>query len=139
MKPKIVLASVAILAGLGWVLFRGLSGNLVYYQTPSELLAEGPRAIGQEVRLGGLVAPGSTRPSEGGVDFILTDGTTRVTVAYTGPVPALFRSGTGAVVEGRYEQDGEFHADTLLVKHSADYRPPAPGATPTAATLEGGS
>ena len=33
---------------------------------------------------------------------------------------------------------GAFHADTVLVKHSSEYRPPAPGEVPGPAHLETG-
>lgn len=132
--PAIVSLAV-VTAGLGWVVARGLSTNLVYFMTPTELLARGPEAVGEQVRLGAQVVPGSIRERSDGVTFVVTDGTTRMTVVGTGAVPALFRSAVGVVAEGRYGADGAFHADTLLVKHSASYRPPSPGATPTAAEL----
>ena len=47
-------------------------------------------------------------------------------------------AGKGVVVEGTLGSDGAFHADTVLVKHSDNYRPPAPGQTPTSADLQGG-
>lgn len=133
-RALIPLAAIGI--GLGWILLRGISGNLVYFMTPTELLGRGQAAIGERMRLGGQVLPGSAQDTAGGVRFIITDGTTRLTVIDTGEVPPLFRSSIGVVVEGKYEPDGAFHADTLLVKHSADYRPPAPGETPTSAQLE---
>jgi cytochrome c-type biogenesis protein CcmE len=42
------------------------------------------------------------------------------------------------VVEGVLGGDGAFHADTVLVKHSNEYRPPAPGEVPGPAYLETG-
>lgn len=128
----------AIGLGLGWIVFRGLSGNLVYFMTPTEVVSKSPAIDGQQIRLGGQVVGGTSREVAGGVRFVLTDGTTKMTVIERGPVPALFRSAVGVVAEGRYGADGVFHADTLLVKHSSDYRPPAPGATPTAADIQGG-
>ena len=119
-----------ISVGLGWIAFRGLTGNLVYYKTPTELLSEGPAAVGQRVRLGGLVEAGSVRTGSSGVRFILSDGTTRMTVIDTAPVPTLFRDGRGVVVEGTYGPDGAFHADTVIVKHADQYAPPSPGQTP---------
>ena len=137
-RSRSIVALVAIGLGFGWILVRGLGGSLVYFMTPTELLTHAGQDEGNPVRVGGEVLPGSTRRASDGVTFILTDGTTRLTVIYTGSVPALFRSGTGAVVEGRYGYDGAFHADTLLVKHSSEYRPPAPGQTPTSVVLGGG-
>jgi cytochrome c-type biogenesis protein CcmE len=137
-RGRVVFVVVAVGASLGWVAFNGLRGNLVYYKTPTEILQQGATAIGERVRLGGLVQPGSVQRTVSTVSFIVTDGSTRMTVVDTAGVPSLFRDGKGVVVEGFYGDDGAFHADTVLVKHSDDYRPPAPGETPHSANVEGG-
>jgi cytochrome c-type biogenesis protein CcmE len=131
-----VAALVVVAGSLTWVATRGLSGNLVYYRTPTEVVQAGEELGGQRLRLGGLVVAGSARRAEEGLQFLVTDGTTRITVLGTGSVPALFREGQGVVVEGTYGADGRFHADTVLVKHGSEYRPPRPGETPTAVDLE---
>ena len=135
-RGRVIVAAVVILGALGWVAFRGLSGNLVYYTTPTELLAKGDVAVAERVRLGGLVIPGTARDAGSSIEFVVTDETSRMTVIATGGVPALFREGQGVVLEGFYGRDGRFHADTVLVKHGSVYRPPAPGQTPTSADLE---
>jgi cytochrome c-type biogenesis protein CcmE len=138
MKRARVVFVLAVIAGsLGWIAFKGLAGNLVYYQTPTEILHRGQSEVGQRIRLGGLVEPGSVTQARSLVRFVVTDGTTRMTVLDTGGVPSLFRAGQGVVVEGQYGADGAFHADTVLVKHSGVYRPPGPGQTPTSANLQG--
>jgi len=129
-RTRVAIAAVVIVGSLGWVAAQGLTSNLVYYQTPTELL-RGPDRGGERIRVGGLVAPGSVRRDGDTVRFILTDGTTRLTVVDASGVPSLFRDGRGVVVEGAYRADGTFLADTVLVKHSDSYRPPAPGETPT--------
>lgn len=130
MRARVVVLLVLIAGSLAWVGTRALSGNLVYYVTPTELLAQQP-APGERLRLGGQVMPGSVRDVAGGVDFVVTDGTTRMTVVHQGAPPSLFRTGTGVVLEGTYGADGAFHSDTMLVKHGEEYRPPAPGETPS--------
>ena len=137
-RGRVVFAVAAVGVGLGWVAFAGLKGNLVYYKTPTEILQQGASAVGDRVRLGGLVQAGSVQRAGSSVTFIVTDGTTRMTVVDTAGVPSLFRDGKGVVVEGFYGDDGTFHADTVLVKHSDDYRPPGPGETPHSADVEGG-
>ncbi len=137
MKRGRVIIALALIAGsLGWVAFKGLTNNLVYFVTPTELLTRG--TVGERVRLGGLVDPGSVQHQGPTIQFVVTDGTTRMTVVDTGGVPSLFREGQGVVVEGVYGADGTFHADTVLVKHNGVYRPPAPGQTPHSADVEGG-
>lgn len=115
-------AGVAVVV-LGVLLFGNLNRNLVYYLTPSEAVSR--RADfpdGHRFRLGGLVVGGSVTQRPGGVTFQVTDGRQTVTVSHQGSPPQLFRAGIGVVVEGAWAGD-RFTADTMLVKHGADYRP----------------
>jgi len=134
-RGRVAIALVAVAAGLGWIASRGLAGNLVYYKTPTEILHQGSSAVGQRVRLGGLVLPGTVQPAGQRLRFVVSDGTTSMTVIDTGGVPSLFRAGAGVVLEGFYGRDGAFHADTVLVKHSDTYTPPSPGQTPHSADI----
>jgi len=137
-KRARVIFLLALVAGsLAWVATKALSGNLVYYKTPTEVLREGSTLVGQHFRLGGLGIPGSVERSGSLTRFVITDGTTRLTVIDVGSLPALFRDGQGVVVEGLYQRDGAFHSDTVLVKHNGVYSPPSPGETPTSADLAG--
>jgi cytochrome c-type biogenesis protein CcmE len=134
-KSRVVVAGVVIVGSLGWVAANGLTGSLVYYKTPTEVARLGSEAVGQRIRLGGLVDPGSVRREGTVTRFILSDGTTRMSVVDTGSVPALFRDGRGVVVEGVVGADGSFHADQILVKHNDSYSPPKPGETPHSADV----
>lgn len=133
-RGRLIAGLAVIAASLAWVGTRGLAGNLVYYRTPTEIVRVGE--AGERVRMGGFVVPDSAREGEDEVRFLVTDGTTRVSVVSTGGVPSLFRDGQGVVVEGTYGGDGAFHADTVLVRHDSVYRPPEPGETPTSARIE---
>ena len=137
-KGRIAVVLVVIAGALTWVLVRGLGGNLVYYKTPTEILRSGHTLVGQRVRLGGLVLPGTVQTRGQDITFVVSDETTRMSVVDSAGVPSLFRAGQGVVVEGYYGRDGAFHADTVLVKHSDNYTPPAPGVTPTSAHVTGG-
>jgi cytochrome c-type biogenesis protein CcmE len=134
-RVRVVVLLVLIVGALAWVGTQALSGNLVYYVTPTELLEQRP-APGERLRLGGQVVPGSVHDVAGGVDFVVTDGSTRMTVVHGGATPALFETGVGVVVEGSYGADGAFHSDTMLVKHGEEYRPPSAGHTPSPAPVE---
>jgi cytochrome c-type biogenesis protein CcmE len=128
-RVRVVVLLLLIAGSLAWVGTRALSGNLVYYVTPTELLRQQP-APDDRLRLGGQVVPGSVHQGSDGVRFVVTDGTTRMTVVHAGSTPSLFRTGSGVVLEGALGADGAFHSDTMLVKHGEEYRPPAPGETP---------
>jgi cytochrome c-type biogenesis protein CcmE len=137
-RGRVVIALAAIAAGLGWVATNGLSSSLVYYQTPADVLAKGQAAVGERTRLGGYVLPGSVWRGDTSIRFVVSDGSAHMSVIDTGGVPSLFRAGQGVVLEGALGPDGAFHADTVLVKHSSDYRPPRPGETPHRADLQAG-
>jgi cytochrome c-type biogenesis protein CcmE len=134
-KRRVIVALLVIAGALGWVLVSGLRNSLVYYRTPTEILKMGRTAIGEPIRLGGYVVPGSVQHGANALRFVVSDGTSRMSVATTAEVPSLFRSGQGVVLEGQEGRDGAFHADTVLVKHNGVYRPPAPGETPHTADV----
>jgi cytochrome c-type biogenesis protein CcmE len=132
MKPKnqrLVLVCAAVVAVLVAVLLAmwGLRERASYFYTPAEIAA-GKAAMGQAVRLGGMVERGSVQRQPDGVTirFVVTDGQARTPVLYRGIVPDLFREGSGVVAEGRMET-GTFVADTILAKHDERYMPPELG------------
>jgi len=131
-KPKhqrltlVVIAVVAV--GVAVLLAMwGLKDRAAYFYTPAEI-ASGKAAVGQPIRLGGMVEKGSIQRLADGVTirFEVGDGTADVPVIYRGIVPDLFREGSGAVAEGRM-QSGMFVADTILAKHDERYMPPELG------------
>ncbi|MFN2484073.1 MAG: cytochrome c maturation protein CcmE [Candidatus Limnocylindria bacterium] len=126
----IVAAVVVVIAVIAYLAFAGIGNSLVYYLTPSELLARGDAARGQAVRLGGLVEAGSLRGEPTDLTFVATDGEARITVHATDVPTALFREQTGVVVEGALDARGVFQATQVLVKHDENYVAPSPGDLP---------
>jgi cytochrome c-type biogenesis protein CcmE len=127
-------------SALAYISFGKMGDNLVYYLTPSELLAKGASATGSTVRLGGVVAPGSVKWDAKTLDltFSVSDGTPgspTVLVKSTGAPPQMFRESIGCVVEGTIDEHQVFHSDRVMVKHSNEYRAPKPGEKPKAGTL----
>jgi len=94
-KGRIAIVLAVIAGALIWVLARGLGGNLVYYKTPTEILRSGQTLVGQRVRLGGLVLPGTVQTKGRDITFVVSDETTRMSVVDSGGVPSLFPGGTG--------------------------------------------
>lgn len=128
-RPVAIGALVVILAAFGYLLYGGMEENLVYFLTPTELVAKGSKAIGRPVRLGGQVVPGSVQWNADSLDlrFRVTDGSQEILVHSTGAPPQMFRAGIGVVVEGKHHQNGIFESHSLMVKHSNEYRAPKPG------------
>lgn len=120
----IVIALVALIAA-GLLAAWALRNQASYFYLP-EQMASDPPAVGQAVRLGGMVEPGSLKTLADGVTiaFVVTGkGDARVPVRFAGIVPDLFEEGSGVVAEGRLQADGLFRADNLLAKHDENYIP----------------
>jgi cytochrome c-type biogenesis protein CcmE len=131
-KRVALVGAAVVLGGIGYLLFSGLDDNIVYFLTPSELLAKGTEGQGRPVRLGGLVSPNSVTWDADRRDlrFKVTDGAKEVIVHSTGAPPQMFRDGIGVVLEGRYHSNGVFESSTVMVKHSNEYQPPKEGEKP---------
>jgi cytochrome c-type biogenesis protein CcmE len=127
-----VVAVVVIVAAIGYLIYGGIGNNLVYFLTPSELMARGTKAYDTPVRLGGQVVPGSVQWDAEAMDlrFRMTDDSETVAVHSKTAPPTMFRPGMGVVVEGKYMENGTFEATNLMVKHSNEYRAPEPGHVP---------
>ena len=91
-----------------FITLGGIGDNLVYYWGPKELRAAGDKAVGATIRLGGQVAAGSVKRSDGvsNLEFDVTDGTATVHVVSRGVPPQLFRDRIGVVVEGTMTKGG---------------------------------
>jgi len=128
-----LLLGVAIVVGvIAYLAFSSVGNALVYYVTPTELLARDDPS-GETVRLGGLVKPGSIQGEAPDLTFILTDGTTEITVRALAAPTRSFHEGVGAVVEGQLDADGLFEANEVIVKHDENYVAPSEGGLPTRA------
>lgn len=124
-----MLGAIAV-AGIAFAVIAasGISENLVYYWTPSDLHANGQKAYGASIRLGGMVAPGSIRKIGGSnVEFVVHDGRSRVPVRTTTVPPQMFRENIGVVVEGTMVQGGHFESTRLMVSHNNEYQAPEKG------------
>ena len=117
----IVLAFVALALSTGLIGYA-LQDGINYYRSPTEVIAEPPRAD-EVFRMGGLVSDGSIVRGQGEtVSFSVTDGAETVPVRYTGVLPDLFSENQGMIGTGKYV-DGVFEASEILAKHDEEYMP----------------
>ena len=131
-RPWGILVLIAVvLAVIGYLAFSSVGNALVYYLTPTELLGRGEAAVGETVRLGGLVEAGSVTGPATDLSFVVTDGESRIEVHSTVAPTRSFREGSGAVVEGALGTDGVFEATQVIVKHDENYQAPEPGSQPS--------
>jgi len=129
-RSRIILLSTLAVAAIGFAVIAGsgISRNLVYYWSPSDITHAGDKAYGATIRLGGQVAPGSVHMGNGSMlDFDVTDRKAVVHVKSNGVPPQMFREGIGVVVEGTMTRGGYFQSDRLMVSHNNEYRAPKAG------------
>ena len=129
-KTRLFMLGAFVVAGLAFTVIAasGISENLVYYWTPSDLVSNGDKAYGATIRLGGMVAPGSIVKSGGSsVEFIVHDGKSRIPVKTSTVPPQMFRENIGVVDEGtmvRGAGQGHFQSSRLMVSHNNEYKTP---------------
>ena len=123
-KPRriFVIIGIASLLSIATMLVLGaLRENIVFFYTPSEI-SQSDRQSGRQLRLGGLVKYGSVEIEGMQSVFIVTDGSSDISVRYNNALPSLFREGQGVVAEGQIEK-GIFMAHNVLAKHDENYMP----------------
>ncbi|MGA4606076.1 cytochrome c maturation protein CcmE [Pseudoalteromonas maricaloris] len=132
-RKKRLFTVVAVLFGIGAAVgltLYALQENINLFYTPSELvegkgeLKEIPQ-IGQKLRIGGMVVPGSVVRDETSLDvsFKLIDTGPMVTIRYKGILPDLFREGQGIVAQGTLVESNVVEAFEVLAKHDEEYMP----------------
>ncbi|MFQ3236735.1 MAG: cytochrome c-type biogenesis protein CcmE [Paraglaciecola sp.] len=133
-KRLIVVSAIVMVVGaaIGLMLYA-LSQNIDLFYTPSEII-DGKQIgkntvvpqVGQRLRIGGMVVPGSVRRDKDtlAVSFDLMDTGPIVTVSYEGLLPDLFREGQGIVATGILSTPARIEAHEVLAKHDEEYMPP---------------
>jgi cytochrome c-type biogenesis protein CcmE len=125
LRLYLVIISLALLGIAASLVLNAFNREIVFFFSPSEIMAEKP-VPGRVIRLGGLVETGSVRKLGDGatVSFKVTDLKAATEIAYRGVLPDLFREGQGVVVEGSFNDSGNFVATQVLAKHDENYLPP---------------
>ncbi|CAH9054478.1 Cytochrome c-type biogenesis protein CcmE [Pseudoalteromonas holothuriae] len=133
-RKKRLLTVVAIVFGVGsaiGLMLYALQENINLFYTPSELIngkgeSHEKPFIGQKLRIGGMVVPGTVERDEDSLDvsFKLADTGPTVTIRYHGILPDLFREGQGIVAQGTLVETNVIEAFEVLAKHDEEYMPP---------------
>ena len=129
----VLLFGLFIVAGAAFIL-TALNQNLQFYYHPSEVLAEGFVAESDQIKVGGLVLPGSVQTQDdlrttfAIVDLVedevqLVGNPTEIQVSFKGVLPDLFSEGESAVVTGEMMGERLFRAEEVLAKHDENYEP----------------
>ncbi len=117
-----IAALVVVVAGLGFVLFEGLTNATVYFYNVDEAVAKRSELGSDRFRVQGNVIPGSVRDEGERMEFDLKFRGVQVHVVHTGDVPDLFKPSIPVVLEGHF-QDGSttYRSDRMLLRHDSTY------------------
>jgi cytochrome c-type biogenesis protein CcmE len=117
---RYVVVGLVLVGALVFLLVKGLGSALDFYLPADQAVAQKAQLGGKTFNLEGVVAPGSIHSTASGVDFVVTSGSTRVSVHNTGSPPQLFQSDIPVIAVGHFAGD-LFASDQILVKHSSTY------------------
>ncbi|MFQ5574871.1 MAG: cytochrome c maturation protein CcmE [Terriglobia bacterium] len=130
-STKFLVAGGAIVLAIGFLIYNSVGQYSGFYMEVGELVARGESAYGQQVRLNGKVLAKSIDYDPGipKLEFKITDadGKNEIPVVYNDLAPDTFKDGADVVVEGAYQKNGVFEADTLLAKCPSKYEAEAEG------------
>lgn len=130
---KILIPVLFIIAGLGFLIFRGISDTGVYYMTVEELTKKADSLKGEGVRISGDVVAGTINYNQ--KDLILSfairdtaNPSKVINALYNGPAPDAFKEDIEVVLQGSYDAEKNlFMAKELLAKCPSKYSSEADG------------
>jgi len=131
-KPGVYVLLVLIVAAIGYVIFQGLNNAALYYRNADEAIAQKATLGTHRFRVQGTVQDGVTKVGNEVVFTIAFNGATVPVHHDGGEPPELFKAGVPVVLEGHWDQSGSFFdSDSILIKHSAEYKEQNPDRVPT--------
>jgi cytochrome c-type biogenesis protein CcmE len=152
-RLKFYVGGALIVAAIIYLIISSTQASAQYFLTVGELLKKGSTVYGRDLRISGAVIgdtilydpqtlnltftianiPGENKEIEaqGGLAAVLHTAVVdpnnqRLNVIYNGPKPDLLRDEAQAIMTGKWEQDGLFHADELLLKCPTKYEEALP-------------
>lgn len=123
-RVKLLIALVLLVGAFSYLGLVAFESATVYYVTVSELNRQGATDNGKMIRVNGKLVPDSYHREPTGIQarFALTDGQESVKAVYNGVLPDLFfNEHSEVILEGSYNTNGFFEAQTVIVKCPSKY------------------
>ncbi len=126
----VLVGSLVAVAAIAYLVVSGMRGATLYSLTIPELHTRGAAAVGQGVRVSGILDGSSVvwDAESLRLSFTIMQGEEALPVVYRGAKPEMFRDGAEVIAEGKLAVDGTFHAGKLLLKCPSKYE--AKGTSP---------
>lgn len=127
---RFMVGLVGVAAVVTYLVWTGVSETMVYYLTPTELMAKvesDPTFRELGVKVSGKLVPGSHQKADGELlhrfeVMDLENHDVRFPVEYRDVLPDTFHGeDVQVVVEGRFDEAGVFQANTVLTKCGSRY------------------
>ncbi len=121
---KFIIGGLLIIGLIIYLIFTATMQTGAYYLTVTELNHQGASMVGERVRVSGDVVVGSEdwNPQEITLRFRVHDEAgAELPIVFYGPRPDNFVRAASAIIEGQLLEDGNFQADTLLLKCPSRY------------------
>lgn len=147
-RGKFLVGGLLIIAAVIYLIVTSTQSTAQYFLTVQELQDKGSAMAGKNVRVSGAVigesivydaqtltltftvanVPADQKEidAQGGLAAVLYTavrdaGAPRMNVVYYGVMPDLMKAEAQAIMDGRIDENGVFHADTLLLKCPTRY------------------
>lgn len=123
-KVKFALGSLLIVGAIGYLIATGINSTSTYFFTVSELMDQEISYQGTGLKVKGNVVVGSIERDPNdylNVQFSIEEKNSNLNVVYQGVTPDMFQDGGEVVVEGILDEQGVFHASTLLTSCPSKY------------------
>jgi len=123
MGKKYIIGGIIVLVAVIYLLYLSFGSSVSYYVTVSEFFSRTDELIDTKIRVAGNVADTTIEWNADDLElvFTLTEGGKYMPVIYDGAKPSGFKAGSTILVEGKYNDDGIFHANQLILKCPSKY------------------
>jgi cytochrome c-type biogenesis protein CcmE len=121
---KFIIGGALVVALIVVLIVQATVSTGAYYLTVAEVQQRVPSIYGERVRVSGTVVDGSEdwNAKEVTLRFAISDEDgEQLPIVFYGPRPDNFQRAASAIIEGELLSDGNFQADTLLLKCPSRY------------------
>ncbi len=113
---------LVVVLALVVVVYQALSSASLYFYNADEAVEQRQELGDRRFRLQGTVLGDTIEETEAGLEFSVEFDDVQVEAHHEGDPPELFEPGIPVVLEGRWDESGDFFAsDRILVRHSEEY------------------
>lgn len=122
-RNKLLVATAIIIALISGLTYYSLSGqgSLAYFKTVKQIRTD-KSLVGETLRVGGKVLPGSRTSGKEGLRFAIGDAGNKLWVTYRGSVPSSFGDNVQVIAEGELVSQERLHATTLVTKCPSKFK-----------------